>query len=232
MSKPIPLPATAQPTVLLTGFDPFGDDRDSPTPTNPSWLAVQRLHGASIAGLRVETVQLPTSFARAPYALRAAVRRHRPVLVLCVGQAGGRRALSLERVAINLMDARIADNDGAQPTDMPVTRGGPAAYFSTLPLKAMWSAVLAAGIPVEISQTAGTFVCFEVFYVLMRALARMPEPRARGGFVHVPFLPEQCIHLHGMPSMALDQVVAALRIALMTALNTRDDLHLVGGATH
>jgi pyroglutamyl-peptidase len=214
-------------TVLLTGFDPFGGDA-----VNPSWLSVERLQGETIAGHRIASVQLPTAFARAPRVLRAAVRRHRPALVLCVGQAGGRAAISLERVAINVIDARIPDNDGAQPIDTPVARGGPAAYFSTLPIKAMRAALAAAGIRAEISQTAGTFVCNQVFYVLMRTLARMPAPRPRGGFVHIPFLPEQARAADGAPSMPQETMVTGLRIAIDCALRTRRDARVVGGATH
>lgn len=221
MRTPIPR------TVLLTGFDPFGGDA-----INPSWLAAERLHGESVAGHRIESVQLPTAFARAPHVLRNAIRRHRPALTLCIGQAGGRSAISLERVAINVIDARIADNDGAQPVDAPVTRGGPAAYFSTLPIKAMHADLGAARIPAEISQTAGTFVCNQVFYALMHALARMPAPRPRGGFVHIPFVDEQIEHRPGQPSMPLDAIVAGLRIAIDTALRTRRDRRIVGGATH
>lgn len=214
-------------TVLLTGFDPFGGDA-----VNPSWLAVERLRGEILAGHRIETAQLPTAFERAPRALRAAIRRHRPALVLCIGQAGGRSAISFERVAINVIDARIPDNDGAQPVDVPVVRNGPAAYFSTLPIKSLRAALLAAGVPAEISQTAGTFVCNQVFYALMHALARMPAPRPRGGFVHVPFVPEQVDTRPGTPSMPLDTIVAGLRIAIESALRTKRDLRVVGGATH
>lgn len=214
-------------TVLLTGFDPFGGDA-----INPSWLAAERLHNQLVAGHRIESLQLPTAFARAPRVLRAAIRRHRPSLVLCVGQAGGRAGISLERVAINVIDARIADNDGAQPVDVPVVRGGPAAYFSTLPIKAMRADLCAAGIGAEISHTAGTFVCNQVFYALMHALAKMPSPRPRGGFVHIPFLPEQVETRPGTPSMPLDTIVAGLRIAIGTALHTKRDLRIAGGATH
>ncbi len=211
-------------SVLLTGFDPFGGDT-----INPSWEAVSRLHGETIAGRRVVAEQLPTTFAGAPRALRAALRRHAPELVLCVGQAGGRAALSLERVAINVKDARIADNAGAQPVDIPVVARGPAAYFTSLPIKAMHAELRAAGIPAEISQTAGTFVCNQVFYVLMHALA---GTRVRGGFVHIPYLPQQVATLPGIASLDLYTVVAGLRICIDTALRTRRDLRIGAGATH
>lgn len=211
-------------SVLLTGFDPFGGDT-----INPSWEAVSRLQGETIAGRSMLAEQLPTTFAAAPRALRAALRRHTPELVLCVGQAGGRAALSLERVAINVNDARIPDNAGAQPVDTPVVTRGPAAYFTTLPIKAMRAELRAAAIPAEISQTAGTFVCNQVFYVLMHALA---GTRVRGGFVHIPYLPQQVAALPGVPSLDLDTLVAGLRICIDTALRTRRDLRIGAGATH
>jgi pyroglutamyl-peptidase len=124
--------ATPLPTVLLTGFDPFGGES-----LNPSWQAVQSLHHKRIAGHKVVAAQLPTVFDRSLVELARLLRQHRPALVICVGQAGGRSAISLERIAINVNDARIADNAAAQPVDTPVVAGGPAAYFTSLPIKAM-----------------------------------------------------------------------------------------------
>lgn len=223
------MPKPRQRTVLLTGFDAFGGES-----LNPSWLAVEALDGESIAGRRIVAAQLPTSFARGPRALRAAIRRHAPELVLCVGQAGGRAQISLERIAINIDDARIADNDNAQPVDKPIVRDGPAAYFSTLPIKAMFAALREADIPAEISQTAGTFVCNRVFYALMHALAEDGTARGgiRGGFVHIPYLPEQAARHPGAPALSLGIVVAGLRIAIETALRTRKDRRIAAGATH
>lgn len=221
--------AGVAPRVLLTGFDPFNG-----ASVNPSWLAVQALHGRQVCGHRIVGAQLPTRFGASLRELQVLLARHRPALVLCVGQAGGRSALSIERVAINLDDAPIADNAGAQPVDEPVAPGGPAAYFSTLPIKAMLAALRQAGVPAEVSQTAGTFVCNHVFYGLMHALATEPAlAPARGGFVHVPWLPEQ-----GTPSLALEVVVRGLRVALHSALTHADDRgSLAGpdaaaGATH
>jgi pyroglutamyl-peptidase len=212
---PRPLTAPALPPILLTGFDAFGDDT-----LNPSWLAVQALHGRRIGGHRVVAALLPTVFDASLAELGLLLRRHKPALVLCVGQAGGRAALSLERVAINVNDARIADNATAQPVDTPVVAGGPAAYFSTLPIKAMLQALQKEGIAAEVSQTAGTFVCNHVFYGLMHLLATQRGfKRTRGGFVHVPWLPEQ-----GRPGMALEDVVRGLRVAARTALSTQRDI--------
>lgn len=210
-----------RPPVLLTGFEPFGGES-----VNPSWLAVQALHGKQIAGHRVVAAQLPTVFDASLATLDGLLRAHKPVLVICVGQAGGRAALSLERVAININDARIADNAAAQPIDTPVIAGAPTAYFSSLPIKAMCVAVLKAGIAAEISQTAGTFVCNHVFYGLMHQLAtRRGLARTRGGFIHVPYLPEQ-----GAPSMPVEDISRGLGVAVRTALTTEVDIVLAAGA--
>ena len=209
------------PTVLVTGFDPFGGDT-----VNPSWMAVQGLHGRQIGGHRIVGAQLPTVFGDALGALRDLLAELRPALVVCLGQAGGRGALSLERVAINVNDARIADNAGAQPVDTPVVAGGPAAYFTSLPIKAMLAALLAEGINAEVSQTAGTFVCNHVFYGLMHELATQPALRlTRGGLIHVPWLPGQ-----GQPSMRLDEVVEGVKLAIACALVTVTDIRKEAGA--
>lgn len=213
------------PNVLLTGFDPFGGET-----INPSWEAVRALDGEIVAGRTIRAVQLPTVFGRSLTVLRAALKRFRPDVVICVGQAGGRPQLSLERVAINVDDARIPDNAGKQPVDRAIARDGPAAYFSTLPIKAMRAALADAGVPAEISQTAGTFVCNHVFYGLMHALAATPN--VRGGFAHIPFLPAQAARHAGAPSLAQEEVTRALRVMLATALATRADLRIGGGATH
>ncbi|QDL38799.1 pyroglutamyl-peptidase I [Rhodoferax sediminis] len=209
------------PTVLLTGFDAFGGER-----LNPSWLAVQALHGHQVTGHRVIAARLPTVFDESLHVLRGLLKQYRPALVICVGQAGGRSALSLERVAINVNDARIADNAAAQPVDTPVIADGPAAYFTTLPIKAMLAALRQAGVAVEVSQTAGTFVCNHVFYGLMHLLATQRGcKRTRGGFIHVPYLPEQ-----GAPAMTLDDMVHGLRLALRCALTTQRDIVQGAGA--
>ena len=207
--------------ILVTGFDPFGGEE-----INPSWAAVQALNGLEWDGHHVIVAQLPTRFGLCSRVLDELVTAHRPQLVLCTGQAGGRSAISLERVAINVDDARIPDNAGAQPIDTPVRADGPAAYFSTLPIKAMLAALLAQGIRAEVSQTAGTFVCNHVFYGLMHRLATDPAcAGVRGGFVHVPWLPEQ-----GHPSMTQEQLVFGLEIALRCALRTGSDIRLQAGA--
>jgi pyroglutamyl-peptidase len=209
------------PRVLVTGFEPFGGES-----INPSWMAVQALHGRLVADHRLIGAQLPTVFGHSIEVLSDLLLRHRPTLVICTGQAGGRIALSLERVAINVNDARIPDNAGAQPVDTPVVPGAPDAYFTSLPIKAMLLALLQEGINAEVSQTAGTFVCNHVFYWLMHQLATRPELRfTRGGLIHVPWLPGQ-----GQPSMRLDEIVQGLRVAIACALTTVADVRLQAGA--
>jgi pyroglutamyl-peptidase len=208
------------PTVLVTGFDPFGG-----SPVNPSWDAVHALHGRTVAGHRIVGVELPTVFIASIERLQAAMEEHQPRLVICTGQAGGRGSISLERVAINVNDARIPDNAGSRPIDTPIVNGGPAAYFTNLPIKAMLQALLDAGVRAEVSQTAGTFVCNHTFYGLMHLLAEPKWRGVRGGLIHVPWLPEQ-----GQPSMRLDEVVRGLELAIACALSTDHDIRKEAGA--
>jgi pyroglutamyl-peptidase len=216
-------------TVLLTGFDPFDG-----AAINPSWEAVRRLDGWSGDGFRVVARELPCVFGRAAEALLAAVDEIRPDVVIAVGQAGGRPEISIERIAINVDDARIVDNIGQQPVDVPIVADGPAAYFTTLPIKAMVAAIRSQGLKAGVSQTAGTFVCNQVFYALMhhvRGEARSQPVKA--GFIHVPFLPEQAqAWPEPCPSMTLDDMVAGLRVAVEVALAVETDVALAGGATH
>ena len=216
---------TGMPTVLLTGFAPFGGET-----SNPSWDAVAPLANKRIGGHRIVVRQLPVEFGTSLKMLQAAIREAKPALVLCVGQAGGRAQVCIERVAINIDDARIPDNADACPIDAPIAADGPAAYFATLPIKAMLVAMREAGIPAEVSQTAGTYVCNHVFYGLMHALRG--KPRMRGGFIHIPYAPEQAARHPGAPSLPVDVVTAALRIGLRTALATVADRHVAAGAEH
>lgn len=210
--------------ILLTGFDPFGGGAN-----NPSWLIAQALHGQRIAGHQVVAAQLPTAFGQSLQRLQSLLQEHQPSITLCLGLAGGRAALSIERIGININDARIPDNCGAQPIDTPVQAGGPAAYFASLPIKAMLRGVQRAGVPCEVSQTAGTFVCNHVLYGLMHMLqAQGVGPAgARGGFVHVPWLPGQ-----GTPSLALRDMVRGIHAALWAAVLHQSDIALGAGATH
>ncbi|MGI4844965.1 MAG: pyroglutamyl-peptidase I [Janthinobacterium lividum] len=216
-------------TVLLTGFEPFNK-----ATVNPAWEAVRALDGWSGEGFRVEARQLPCVFVDANEALAAMVDELHPDIVIAVGQAGGRAEISVERVAINVDDASILDNAGRQPVDRPIVEDGPAAYFSTLPIKAMVAAMRAKGLAAGVSQTAGTFVCNHVFYGLMH----MTREHAAGmtvkaGFIHVPFLPEQAEERpDDPPAMALDAIILGIMTAVETAVHVERDVAHAGGATH
>lgn len=212
-------------TVLITGFEPFGGES-----VNPSWEVVSGLDNAIIDGCRVVARQLPCVFGESLAVLNGAIDALSPSLVLAVGQAGGRTDITVERVAINVDDARIADNQGQQPVDVPVVADGPAAWFSTLPIKAMVMAMRNAGIPASVSQTAGTFVCNHVMYGLLHKLR--DAPAVKGGFIHIPYLPQQAAQHPGAPSMAAETVRRALEVAIATALQVESDIAVTGGATH
>lgn len=213
-------------TVLITAFEPFEGET-----INPSWEAVRQLDGKVIGGAKVVARQLPVVFGHALEKLWQAMDEIQPQRILAVGQAGGRSDFSVERVAINVDDARIPDNQNNQPVDEPVINDGPAAYFSTLPIKAIVAAVREAGIPASVSQTAGTFVCNHVMYGLLHRL-HTRENAARGGFIHLPYLPEQAVKHPGAPSMAAASVIQALEIAIRVSLETQQDMRLAGGTLH
>jgi pyroglutamyl-peptidase len=213
--------------ILITGFDPFEQE-----PINPSWEAVERLPD-TVDGAEIIKVQIPTSFVRSGEVLHAAVREHDPDVIVSVGQAGGRFGVNPERVAINIDDGRIADNDGEQPIDVPVRKDGPPAYFSSLPVKAMVTAIRRAGFPAAVSNTAGTFVCNHIMYSILYMIDR-EFPGKRGGFVHVPYIPQQVVDKPNAPSMSLADITAALTagLAAIVEYRNRPDEHTVGGTTH
>ncbi len=195
--------------ALVTGFEAF-DGAGS----NASHEAVRRLP-PRIGALDIITALLPTSFARAGAVLIREIERADPAIVLCVGEARERTALNIERIAINLQDARTADNDGAQPIDTPIAAGAPAAWFSTLPVRAIHDALSAAHLPSTLSYSAGTFVCNHVFYTLMQYEAQT-HARWRGGFLHVPAWRIDSA-LGKTATMTLDDIVRGLVIALKTS---------------
>ncbi|WON76064.1 pyroglutamyl-peptidase I [Serratia sp. UGAL515B_01] len=211
--------------VLITGFEPFDGEH-----VNPSWEVVKRLNDLELAGVHIVVRQLPCVFGEALVVLNAAIDEVQPAMILAIGQAGGRTDITLERVAININDARIPDNQGQQPIDQAIVEGGPAAYFSTLPIKAMVNAMRDAGIPATVSQTAGTYVCNHVMYGLLHRLSG--QKQVRGGFIHIPYLPEQATLHPGAPSMSAHTVLVALELAISVALQVEQDLKLEGGATH
>ena len=213
--------------ILVTGFDPFGGEA-----INPAWEAVSRLP-KEIEGAEIVTVQIPTVFGDSAKRLFEAVEQHQPHAVVCVGQAGGRFGITPERVAINVDDARIADNKGQQPLDTVIQADGAPAYFTTLPVKAMVEAVKAAGLPASLSNTAGTFVCNHIMYQNLYYLAKH-HPNTQGGFIHVPYVTEQVVDKPGQASMALADIVKGLTVCLETlvAHQGKTDVRLVGGETH
>ncbi len=223
-------------TILITGFEPFGGDA-----SNPSWDAASLVHGGTVGGARIVARRLPCVFERTDGAsrhsddgpvrdaLEAAIDETDPALVLCLGLAAGRADISVERVAINVVDARIPDTSGRQPIDVPVIEGGPVGYFSALPIKALVRDLREAGIPASVSQTAGTYVCNAVFYRLLHLIATR-RPALRGGFVHLPCDPALAARHPGTPSMPLELQARAIRIMAATAMSVREDVVFGAGA--
>lgn len=208
--------------MLLTGFEPFGGDAG-----NPSGEAVH-LVAAHWTGPEVlVTAVLPVTFAGAAARLRELMSEHEPDVVIAAGLAGGRTRIGIERVAVNLVDARIPDNDGAQPIDEPSVVGAPTARFATLPVKAISAAVEDAGIPAEVSYSAGTFVCNHVFFIALEASA----PGTRAGFVHVPWSAEHAPD-PDTPTLPLTDIVRALEVAVRTTLDVETDAAVRGGTLY
>lgn len=210
-------------SILVTGFEPFGGDR-----VNPSQQIARALDGRVFGRHVVAGATLPCAFADSRTELIRLLRAHQPVLVVCLGLAGGRAAITPERVAINVIDARMPDNRGAQPIDVPVIRSGPAAYWSRLPIKAIVAALEQRGIPGAVSATAGTYVCNHIFYVLMHALRW--QRSVRGGFIHLPFAAETAPA--GAPGLPLALMTEAIVSAIEVSLTGRRDLRAAGGSTH
>jgi len=212
--------------ILVTGFDPFGGEK-----VNPALEAVKSLPSV-VHGAEIRWVEIPTVFYQSAEVLEAEIVRYQPDVVLCIGQAGGRASLTPERVAINQDDARIPDNQGNQPIDTPIRLDGEAAYFSTLPIKAMVQAIKEVGLPATVSNTAGTFVCNHLMYQALY-LADKKFPHMRAGFMHIPYMTEQVINKPNTASMNLADIVKGIEAAIGAIVDYKDkDLKLVGGATH
>ena len=211
--------------ILLTAFDPFGGDK-----INPALEAV-KLVRPEIFDAEIIKVEIPTVFGKSIDAALAAMEKHHPDVVLCIGQAGGRFDMTPERVAINVDDARIADNEGQQPVDRLIFEDGEPAYFSMLPIKAMVQAMKDAGIPASVSNTAGTFVCNHIMYgVLYHIHKRFPG--TRGGFMHVPFTTEQVVNRPNMPALSTEQIARGIEVSIQAILDNPVDLTLAGGKEH
>lgn len=213
-------------TVLLTGFEPFGGET-----VNPSWQAVSALAARPpVPGVVLRTALLPCVYGAAGDALRDAVTRWDPDVVVGVGQAGGRHQITPERIAVNLDDAPAPDNAGVSPVDRPVVDGGPLAYRTGLPVKAIVAALRASGIPAAVSDTAGTYICNHVFYAAMHLVAT-DRPGMRAGFVHVPYAHGQVVDRPGAtPSLSLESITDALAVVVGTTLATRADLAVAAGS--
>lgn len=216
--------------VLVTGFEAFAG-----AASNPSGEVVRRLVSVpqpelAEAGVEVRGVVLPVSYRASGPALMAAIEAHAPDVVIALGLAEGRTGITPERIAINLDDARIADNDGEQPIDAAIEEGGPAARFSTLPVKAIVAALTEAGLPASVSLTAGSFVCNHVAYLVGGAVER--NPGLRGGFIHLPATPDLVPLGSSVPTMTIDELERGIRLAIITAVRTTTDAKVAGGSIH
>lgn len=213
--------------ILVTGFDPFGSEK-----INPALEAVKRLP-TQISGAKIITLEIPTVFNEVGPIIQQAIQTYQPDLVLNVGQAGGRFNITVEKVAINLADARIADNQGNQPLDKVIFDDGPTAYFTQLPVKAIVSALNENEIPAAVSYTAGTFVCNYVMYYVQHLISTR-YPKIKGGFIHVPYIPAQVVTKPNQPAMSLEDIVKGLELAItaMVTYNDLEDIKTIGGTEH
>ncbi|MDR7857515.1 pyroglutamyl-peptidase I [Tissierella sp.] len=201
--------------VLVTGFEPFGGEE-----VNPALEAVKMLKD-ELLGAKIVKLELPTVFGKSREILEIALEKEDPDIVICVGQAGGRDKISIERVAINIDDAGIADNGGNQPLDETIVKGGDVGYFSTLPIKAILNKLKENKIPCEISNSAGTYVCNHIMYSLLYNIDKKYN-NIVGGFIHIPYIPEQVINKGMAPSMSLDYIVKGLTIAIETSILSKE----------
>ena len=211
--------------VLVTGFDPFGGES-----INPAWEAVKVIKD-EIAGAEVVKMQIPTVVGKSITKIHDKLVEINPDIVIAVGQAGGRFGVTPERVAINVTDARIPDNEGNQPIDEVIFEDGDAAYFSNLPVKAMVQAIKDAGYPSVLSNTAGTYICNHVMYGILYYIQK-EFPNARGGFIHVPYATSQVVNKPNTASMSLADITASLEAAIKAAVENQADIKAIGGETH
>ena len=193
--------------ILVTAFDPFGGDS-----INPAHEAVRMLHD-TISGAEIVKLDVPVVFGKSVAVVYEAMKKEKPDVTLCIGQAGGRFCITPERVAINIDDGRIPDNEGNQPVDQPIFEDGDAAYFASIPIKAMVDKIKSVGIPAAVSNTAGTYVCNHLMYGVLYHIAK-EFPGMKGGFVHVPFLHEQVLERRDVPSFSKEDIVKGLEAAI------------------
>ena len=206
--------------VLITGFDPFGGEN-----VNPAYEAVKLLPDV-VAGAKVMKLEIPTVYNKAYEAVEVGIEKYNPDVVICVGQAGGRSSIQIEKVAINLAEARIKDNEGNQPMDLPIRPDGKNAYFTNLPCKAVVNEIRKAGIPAHISYTAGTFVCNDVMYSLLYMIDKKYN-HIRGGFIHVPYVLNQVIDKPmGTAAMSVETIAKGLELAIKAIVENKEDISL------
>lgn len=209
--------------ILVTAFDPFGGES-----INPALEAVKLMRD-EIDGAEIVKLEIPTVFRKSIDKVAEAILKENPDVVLSIGQAGGRFEVTPERVAINVDDARIPDNEGNQPIDVPIFDDGAPAYFTTLPVKAMVEAIRAAGLPSSLSNSAGTFVCNHIMYGVLYKIAKM-DKSIRAGFIHVPFIPEQVARRPApAPCMSMQDIAKALEAAVSAIIKNEEDIVAVGG---
>ncbi len=208
--------------VLITGFDPFGGES-----VNPAWEAVKAMKD-SIDGIEVVKLQVPTVFKKSAKKLFDGIVEHKPDVVICIGQAGGRYDISVERVAINTDDGRIPDNEGYQPIDSPIYEDGENAYFATLPIKGIVEEIRSAKIPASVSNTAGTYVCNHIMYSLLYYISKN-NLEIKGGFIHVPYITEQVIDKKNTPYMEVTTITKALECAVQALNKYKFDIKISGG---
>ena len=198
--------------ILLTGFDPFGEEN-----INPATEVVEKFSNEKIAGYQVKTLEIPTVYKKSVEKIKEKIDEIKPDLVISIGQAGGRTDISLERVAINIDDYRIEDNEGNKPVDKVINPQGENAYFSTLPIKKMVKRINENGIPAKVSNSAGTFVCNHLMYGLLNYIEKN-DLDIKAGFIHIPFLPSQVVDKKNKASMSLETIKKGLKIAMETAI--------------
>ncbi|WP_297136246.1 pyroglutamyl-peptidase I [Terrisporobacter sp.] len=208
--------------ILLTGFDPFGGE-----PVNPAEEAVKRVSD-NIKGAEVIKITIPTVQNKSVKVIEEAIETHNPDIVISVGQAGGRFDITPERVAINMDDFRIKDNEGNQPTDKVIKEDGQPAYFTNLPVKAMVKHMNDNNIPSTLSYTAGTFVCNHVMYGILYMIDKK-YPNIKGGFIHIPYMTSQVIDKKNTPFMSLDEIVKGLELAIEACVLYDEDIKTIGG---
>lgn len=209
--------------LLLTAFSPFGGEK-----INPSLEAVKLLKD-KILETDIIKLEVPTVFGKSIKIVADAIEKERPDYVLCIGQAGGRYGITPERVAINIDDARIPDNEGNQPIDRPIFADGEPAYFSGLPVKAMVEEIRKEGLPASLSNSAGTYVCNHLMYGVLYTLSKKYKG-VKGGFIHVPFIPEQTVDKPDKPSMSLTDIVRGLEAAIRAVSRNEADVKRAEGS--